>query len=523
MSYMIQQLLKKKYILISLLVGALCVGGIIRMTRGPASGSAKPGATLVVWCAAGIKGPMEELSLLYERAYGTRVTIRYGGTGTLIGGIEASHEGDLLIAADSSYLADLRKKKLAAESIPLAIMRPVLAVAKGNPKHIRGWTDLLERSDIKFGLCHPHTAAIGRTVHDIADRRGDWVALTNHSAVQKSTVTELSADLVAGALDAAFLWDQMAASVPGLEAIPCPELKSASATVPAIVLTSCGKPSSALHFARWLASPEHGAPVFRNHHFQAEGGDAWQESPEMTLFSGSVNRPAIERILENFCQREGARVKTVYNGCGVLCATMRAAETNSASLPDAYYACDICFVPPVADHFSEAVRVTETDLVIAVPAGNPHGIRTLSDLAKPGLRLGVCDVKQSALGFLTERLLDRSALLAAVGERVVSRVPTGDLLVNQLRAGSLDAAIVYKSNLATLNGAVIPIMIDHPAAKAVQPYAVGDKSRHRQLAARLLDAVLADTEPIVNAGFRMVLDPAPVPSKSFAAPGFEKQ
>ena len=520
---MIRLLMRKKYILSSLLLAGLCVGLMIHMTRGPSSVSSKPGSTLVVWCAAGIKGPMEELSLDYERAYNTRIQIRYGGSGTLLGGIEASHEGDLLVAADSSYLADLRKKKLAAESIPLAAMRPVLAVAKGNPKNIRGWRDLLDRSDIKLGLCHPHTAAIGRTIHDLADKRGDWTALTNRSTVQKSTVTELSADLLAGALDATFLWDQMVAAMPNLEPVPCPELQGASATVPAIVLASCQRPASALHFARWLASPEHGAPVFRSHHFQAEGGDAWEESPEMTLFSGSVNRPAIERILENFCQREGARVKTVYNGCGVLCATMRAADKNSASLPDAYYACDICFVPPVADLFSEAVRVTETDIVIAVPAGNPHQIRTLSDLTKPGLRLGVCDVKQSALGFLTERLLDRAALLNAVGERVVSRVPTGDLLVNQLRAGSLDAAIVYKSNLATLNGALVPVIIDHPAAKAVQPYAVGDKSRHRQLASRLLEAVLADTDPIVRAGFRMVLDPAPVPSKSFDAPGFEKQ
>lgn len=520
---MIHKLLRHPWLLSSLLLGGLCVALMVRMNRGPASATRHEASTLTVWCASGIKGPIEELSLAYERAYHTRIQLRYGGSGALLGGIEASREGDLLIAADSSYLADLRKKKLAAESIPLAGMRPALAVAKRNPKNIRGWRDLLDRSDVKLGLCHPETAAIGRTIHDIAQKRGDWTDLTKRATVQKPTVTELSADVIAGALDAAFLWDQMASASPALDVVPCPELDGLSATVPAIVLTSCADPASALHFARWLASPEHGAPVFRSHHFHAEGGDAWEESPEMTLFSGSVNRPAIERILENFCTREGARVKTVYNGCGVLCATMRAADKNSAGLPDAYYACDICFVPPVADLFSEAIRVTETDIVIAVPAENPHQIRTLSDLAKPGLRLGVCDVKQSALGFLTERLLDRAALLNAVGERVVSRVPTGDLLVNQLRAGSLDAAIVYKSNLATLNGVIVPVLIDHPAAKAIQPYAVGDKSRHRQLASRLLEAVLADTDPIVNAGFRMILDPAPVPSKSFDAPGFEKQ
>ena len=129
-----RKFLKHPWLLTSLLLGGLCLALMIRMNRGPTSTADQPGDSLTVWCAAGIKMPVEELSLLYERAYNTRIQLRYGGSGALLGGIEASREGDLLIAADSSYLADLRKKKLAAESIPLASMSPVLAVAKGNPK-----------------------------------------------------------------------------------------------------------------------------------------------------------------------------------------------------------------------------------------------------------------------------------------------------------------------------------------------------------------------------------------------------
>lgn len=57
--------------------------------------------------------------------------------------------------------------------------------------------------------------------------------------------------------------------------------------------------------------------------------------------------------------------------------------------PDVYYACDVCFVPPVAEQFPEAVLLTETAIVIAVPEGNPAGIKTLSDLARGGLRVGL--------------------------------------------------------------------------------------------------------------------------------------
>ena len=47
-------------------------------------------------------------------------------------------------------------------------------------------------------------------------------------------------------------------------------------------------------------------------------------------------------------------------------------DSSNPKFPDAYYACDVCFVPPVAQQFPEAVMLTETDIVIAVPKGNPQ-------------------------------------------------------------------------------------------------------------------------------------------------------
>lgn len=467
---------------------------------------------------------MEELALQYERAYGTKVNLQFGGSGSLLATIESTHQGDLYIPAELAYAEKARQKKLGMESIELASMKPALAVAKGNPKQIKGWDDLLKRPELNFGLCQPEAAAIGKVVQSTATARNEWDALQKAADVTKNTVSELAVDLKAGALDVTFLWDQTVASMDSLEALPCPELGNSPVSIPAVVLSSATKPTSVLHFARWIASPEHGAPVFRRHHFTATGGDAWAETPEFTIYAGSVNRPAVERVLHAFCEREGVQVKTVYNGCGVLCATMRAmADQPGNNVPDAYYACDVCFVPPVADLFPEAVRITETDIVIAVPQDNPHNIQSLADLAKPGLRLGACDVEQSALGFLTDRLLDRAALKNPVTANVAARAPTGDLLVSQLRTGSLDAAIVYRANIATLSNSVQAVTIDHPAAKAVQPFSVAAQSNRKQLANRLLDTLLANRNDFTAAGFRILEKEGPAASKSFAAPGFEKR
>ena len=60
------------------------------------------------------------------------------------GNAELTKKGDLFIPADDSYLKVARAKNLIAESIPLARMSPVLAVAKGNPKGIHSLGDLLK-------------------------------------------------------------------------------------------------------------------------------------------------------------------------------------------------------------------------------------------------------------------------------------------------------------------------------------------------------------------------------------------
>lgn len=254
-----------KWSAVSLVVAGVLMAGLIWLGKDGQGGVQSGG--LQVYCAAGLKAPIEELALQYERIYGTRILLQYGGSGQLVATIDARKSGDLMIAADSSYGLRLREKNLGGASLDLATMRPVLAVAAGNPKMIHGWQDLMERHELKYGLCHPESAAIGSMVRGIAVARGDWQQLQASAAVMKGTVSELAVDLKAGALDAAFVWDQTVASEAGIEVVPCAELADGVATVQVNLLNGSAAPASALHFARWIASSEHGGPVFQTHHF----------------------------------------------------------------------------------------------------------------------------------------------------------------------------------------------------------------------------------------------------------------
>jgi len=67
--------------------------------------------------------------------------------------------------------------------------------------------------------------------------------------------------------------------------------------------------------------------------------------------------------------------------------------------------------------------------------------------------------------------------------------PTGDMLVNQLRTGSLDAVVAYVSNAVPAADQLEAIAIDIPCATAVQPVAAGKGSQYQQLVGRLTTAI----------------------------------
>jgi ABC-type molybdate transport system substrate-binding protein len=271
---------------------------------------------------------------------------------------------------------------------------------------------------------------------------------------------------------------------PGLEAVRLPQFDGVSATISVAVLAGCRQPAAALRFARFLAARDRGLPEFEKNGFAVVDGDEWAERPQLVLYAGAMLRPAVEQTIEDFRKREGVEVVTKYNGCGILVADMKTGQR-----PDVYFACDKSFMDMVGDLFVDNVDVSTNRLVILVHTGNPHGIQSLDDLAKPGLRVGIGHEKQCALGVLTQKALEQGGARAEVMKNVKVQSPAGDMLVNQMLAGSLDAVVAYVSNRAGHADKLDAIDIDVPCALAVQPVAVGKESKHKQLTQRLLSAL----------------------------------
>ncbi len=313
-----------------------------------------------------------------------------------------------------------------------------------------------------------------------------WEKLDAATTAYRTTVNDVANDVKVGAADAGIVYDAVLHTYPDLEYVELPELTDVRADIAVGVLRSTTSSQRALHFARYLAAEDRGLKRYREFGFRTEKGDDWADRPEIKLFAGSMLRPAIEETIKLFEEREGVIVDRVYNGCGILVGQMKAGQH-----PDAYFACDSEFMAQVTDLFPTSDAVSKNELVIMVHKGNPKGIKSLKDLSQPGLRVGIGHEKQCAMGWLTQRTLKEGGVQTEVMENVTVQTPTGDMLVNQLRAGSLDAAVAYISNAAGSGEFLDAIRIEGlDCAKATQPFAVAKDSKYPQTVKRMHDAIL---------------------------------
>jgi molybdate transport system substrate-binding protein len=479
------------------------LAGLMMWLAGGTRGPAASGQTLVVYCAAGVRPPVEQIAQQYEEEYDVPIRLQYGPSGGLESQLQINPNADLFIpAAADPFLVRGRKKGEIAETIPLAKLQVVLAVRPGLATEIGSLDDLV-RKKIRYALANEQ-AAVGRLTVALLEKCGQWERVRREARVFKGTVTDVANDVALGGdVDAGFVWDSTAKQF-GLEIVQLPELSGGETTITAGVVATSKQPTAALRFARYLAAPNKGGRAWSEMHYRPVSGDPWAFRPKITLFSGGVNRVAIQETLKDFQRREGCDVTVVYNGCGILVGMMKTGQQ-----PDAYFACDVSFVEQVREQFLEPLDVSETDMVILVRRGNPKKIRTLDDLARPDAKIGLADEKLSALGALTKRLLEEAGLYQRVVENRRVSSPTADFLVTQLLAhDELDAVIVYAANCANVGDEAEVVRVDHPLAHAVQPFAIHRNDKYPQLTARLLDALTsaASRARFEAVGFRWRVD-----------------
>jgi molybdate transport system substrate-binding protein len=482
---------------------------------------------LVLYCATGLLRPVREVCAQYEKEHGIKVRIDPDSSGALLSKLRvAADRADLYLSGEESFISDARQRKLVAEVLPVARQHVLIGVPKGNPKHIAG-LDALLREDIRVVLPNPELTAVARSAQRALGGSGRWeklLARRREPAAGISfvgNVNEAAQAVKIGAADATLVWNATAKEF-AIDLVEVPEFQGRAVEQATIgVVAATKNPTAALHFARYLTARDRGQVAVQANYFEPiADADAWEDRPSLVLMAGAMLKPGIDDLVRNFSEREGITINTIYAGCGIHVAQMKAIKGGSspaaAHFPDAYFACDVSFMSQVQRWFEASTIITRNDMVMVVPKGNPHKVKSIEALADPALRIGLAHPVNSALGALTDDLLKKLKLHAKVYDpgrkHPVVHTDAGHALVNQMRAGALDLIVVYRSNVLSnpenAEKYLDIVEMRLPEAKAVQPYAVAKDSSHKYLMRRLLEAILSPQSQrhFTDSGFQWIAE-----------------
>jgi molybdate transport system substrate-binding protein len=160
----------------------------------------------------------------------------------------------------------------------------------------------------------------------------------------------------------------------------------------------------------------------------------------LEVFAGSASKPAAIEVVKLFEARTGATVDLHFGGSGAVLSQMELARRGDVYFPGSADFMEIARRKGLVRPGIE-VRVAYLLPAINVVRGNPKGIRSLVDLARSGVRVGIARPDTVCVGLYGVEVLERSELTEKVRPNVVSYAESCEKTAQLVALGLVDAVL----------------------------------------------------------------------------------
>lgn len=214
------------------------------------------GKNILVYCAAGVNKPMEEIGIKFKEKYKATVDFTYANSTELISQMEITKKGDLCVLASGEDYEAANKKSLITEKSDLVKHIPAIAVQKGNPKGISSLKDF-GKDGIKIIIGDPNVTPLGKLANKLFDKQGVLDKVQKNTVATFSTVNEVVTFLSMGKGDGSIVWeDNILNAFSDLDLISIPDNENMIKTIPICTLESSKEKDLAKKFMEFAKSDE---------------------------------------------------------------------------------------------------------------------------------------------------------------------------------------------------------------------------------------------------------------------------
>ena len=220
--------------------------------------------SLMVYCGAGLREPMEEIADLFEEQEGVEIQYTFGGSAQLLAQIELYQTGDIYMPGGRPDIESAIEKGFVNETANVVYHVPCIITPKGNPAGVFSLEDLAEPG-VRVVLGDPLGPAIGRAAKNILESLGIWEDVEENVVATTGTVNELLIYVTMEQADAAIVWEDLF-DPETMEKVEIPQEKNEIEVVPIGTLVFSEDEERAEMFMNFVASEE-GKAVFVDHGF----------------------------------------------------------------------------------------------------------------------------------------------------------------------------------------------------------------------------------------------------------------
>ncbi|WP_218146679.1 molybdate ABC transporter substrate-binding protein [Methanolobus profundi] len=223
------------------------------------------GTSLLVYCGAGMRLPMDEIGEMFEEEYGTSIQYNYAGSNTLLTQMELTGEGDVYMPGATYYFDVASEKGLVSNFSKVAYHVPVMITPVDDPANI-SCIDDLANDGVSVILGDPEAAAIGVLCQKMLTKKGIYEDVEENVVAKGATVNELVTYISLGQGDVSIVWEDLVRDNEDVNMVEIAEEDNIVKIVPIATLTSSENPEIAEEFVQFVVSDE-GRAVFEEYGF----------------------------------------------------------------------------------------------------------------------------------------------------------------------------------------------------------------------------------------------------------------
>jgi molybdate transport system substrate-binding protein len=161
----------------------------------------------------------------------------------------------------------------------------------------------------------------------------------------------------------------------------------------------------------------------------------------VSVFAASSLTGAFNQIGTDF-EAANPGVKVTFNFAGSSALATQITQGAPADVFASAAPANMKTVTDAGDNDGPATTFVRNQLVIAVPKGNPKGVRGLADLTKPGVKVALC-AEQVPCGAAAKKAL----AAAKVCLTPVTLEQDVKAALSKVKLGEVDAALVYRTDV----------------------------------------------------------------------------